>query len=77
MAYTKVSREQFEHLAEGKVRHRPSGITFSAYPKTDRIDVEISHQEQEANEDGYEYDHDEVKRMALEVLRDLGSGASR
>ncbi|WDR03446.1 hypothetical protein PSQ19_04890 [Devosia algicola] len=80
MAFRKVTRDQFEHMADGRVHHRPLGMFFSASPNTDPIDAEIEHtNEVDANrdKDGYEYDHDEVKREALDMLRDLASGASR
>ena len=81
MPLTKVTRDQFEKLSNLQVRHKPLGIVVSSRPYLDPKDaaaeVMVRTTDRELDDDGNEYDHDEVKRVAIDILRDLASGAIR
>ena len=78
-AMTKVSREQFELVSNGKVHHVPTGATFSTFPCPNPDDAPSTRIENlvradEVLENGDLYSAEELRKCAMEMLRELAQG---
>ncbi len=74
MGTTKATREQFVMLDDREVRHEPSGAKFWAYRYADPNDTKITSVNRgqcgEVLGNGEAYDLDDVKAVALALLRE-------
>ena len=72
---SEVTREQFEFIGDTKVRHTPTGATVSTLPYEDPTNTANSVWENygragEVLPDGEEYDPDEIRALAVTLLRE-------
>ncbi|MFC3074703.1 hypothetical protein [Shinella pollutisoli] len=68
----KVIRDHFKVESSVCVIHLPSGTKISTYPYKDKKDVgDLKIRNLHDNDHADEYDPDEVRAMALELLKEL------
>ncbi len=74
MGTTKPTRAQFVFLDDQEIRHEPTGAKFWTYVYPDPKDTKITSVNRgrcgEPLDGGEEYELDDVKALALELLRE-------